>query len=77
MESRIMLFFKGYTVSQIWQQLREERTTVSCQALHNLLQKFHEKGMIENIATRSMIDDTYHAKMFLSGKVCDEYLWVL
>ena len=46
LESRnrvITLFSRGYSVLEIQRRLREERTTVSCQALYNLLRKFREK----------------------------------
>ena len=39
LESRnrvITLFSRGYSVLEIQRRLREERTTVSCQALYNL-----------------------------------------
>ena len=55
LESRnrvITLFSRGYTVLQIQWQLCEERTTVSFQALYNLLRKFHEKNTIDNLPGR-------------------------
>ena len=55
LESRnrvITLFSRGYTVLEIQRRLREERTTVSCQALYNLLRKFREKNTIENLPGR-------------------------
>ena len=55
LESRnrvITLFSRGYTVLEIQQRLHEERTTVSCQALYNLLLKFREKNTIENLPGR-------------------------
>ena len=55
LESRnrvITLFSRGYSILEIQRRLREERTTISCQALYNLLQKFREKNTIENLPGR-------------------------
>ena len=42
-----------YTVSQIRRWLCEDPgTVVSCQALYNLLRKFHEKNTVENLPGR-------------------------
>ena len=48
----LVLFSRGYTVSEIRQRLREENTNVSSRALYYLLQKFRKKMTIKDLPRR-------------------------
>ena len=52
MESRkwvVTLHGKGYSVSEIWMRLLQENISVSTRAIHNLLQKFCDKGTVKDL----------------------------
>ena len=48
----IALCSRGYAVSVIRQRLQEENISISCQALHNLIWKFHEKRTVRDLPRR-------------------------
>ena len=45
----VTLHGKGYSVSEIQMRLLQENISVSTQAIHNLLRKFHDKGTVKDL----------------------------
>ena len=45
----LTLHSREYTVTDIRHRLRKENCVISCQSLHNLLRKFHEKRIFADL----------------------------